>query len=335
MNETGKRFLFRLGALSGGLLIAAVLCEAVLRALGWGYCHSPVLNDPVLHHAHPRNYSFKVHTPSNEYGGHFIYYDSAGRNVPRKPRSGPSGKKIVFMGDSFVEAVQVPYEKSFPGLAAEDAVLHEVYNFGVSSYSPLLYWLQWQRDIKSMRPDYVFLLLYENDIAGDEKYAAGAAVTDGEVTAVPNRSSDAAWRIAGRSVLARFLRMSYLHIKWRLTEGKKAFFAGNGAAQPAGMTPFTEKYLLRFIEDVKRQNGHFVLMAVPSGHHPSGEPPSFSGKIKEWAEAKGIDYLDLQPWFEAPVKPAFFERDIHFNEHGHELVYQAIKAYLPEIFETP
>ena len=68
------------------------------------------------------------------------------------------------MGDSFIEATQVSYPDSFVGrLAKYGSARTVVRNFGVTSYSPIFYVLQWRHHVKRFRPTHVFVLLFSND----------------------------------------------------------------------------------------------------------------------------------------------------------------------------
>ena len=81
------KILFRLAALGLGLLVAFVIVEIGLRAAGIGFGNSPMEPDPVLHHVHPRNYSFIQQHPSGELGGFEIQYDADGPRRPRRSRA--------------------------------------------------------------------------------------------------------------------------------------------------------------------------------------------------------------------------------------------------------
>ncbi len=74
------RFIaFRLFAIGFGLVLAAILSEIALRAMNMGFGNSPMEPDPVLHHVHPKNYSFVQQHPSGELGGFEIEYNAEGR----------------------------------------------------------------------------------------------------------------------------------------------------------------------------------------------------------------------------------------------------------------
>jgi len=132
--------------------------------------------DPYLHHVHPKNYSFVQQHPSGELGGFQIRYDADGRVVRNTPLALDIPKnaapcRIALMGDSFTEAGQVPFEASFAGLLEEAARRScEVRNYGVRSYSPAIYLVQWTRDVQPWHPTHVFLLLFGNDVREDVNF---------------------------------------------------------------------------------------------------------------------------------------------------------------------
>src|ERR1041384_1436589 len=182
-----RRWFLVLMSLGIGTVAGAVLCELLLRLLGIGFAYAPSVPHPILHHVHERDFQFLSYSSGNEYSNTPIYWDEHG--LPADPE-----RKLVFngtthtqmfaaLGDSFVEANQVPYRKSFVGrlnAAAVPGVF--VRNYGVSSYSPAFYLLQWRHVIRQDRPQHVLVLLFSNDIEGDAeakrqaRYSAGGEI---------------------------------------------------------------------------------------------------------------------------------------------------------------
>jgi hypothetical protein len=68
------------------------------------------------------------------------FKDKSAREIPKKSDK----RRVLFMGDSFVEGIGLPYEQTFIGIlaAGDKAKEYEVYNAGVTSYSPKLYYLK-------------------------------------------------------------------------------------------------------------------------------------------------------------------------------------------------
>ena len=46
--------------------------------LGIGYNNNPIISSKVLHHVHPKNYSFQAYLVDDKEVSHKIYYDENG-----------------------------------------------------------------------------------------------------------------------------------------------------------------------------------------------------------------------------------------------------------------
>lgn len=131
-----------------------------------------------------------------KWAGHYWY--AADFNVPIKtnpsgfrdlPRqfSKPAGtKRVALLGDSFIEAVQVPFEKTAGSLLEQKlnaSLQHtpnqsekwEVLNFGISNYGVGQYLLAYEEYAKKYSPDYVALFVaYFHMARTVRKYKEGA-----------------------------------------------------------------------------------------------------------------------------------------------------------------
>jgi hypothetical protein len=141
----------RLGArrlLRTGLL--ALYCIALLLAADLIYASIPSVPDPPRIVGHPS----LEHTLASNFDGYDVWgtirhqlftnnlglKDSAVRVVPAAPTS----RRIVLVGDSFVQAMGMTFEQSFAGLLHAEGQRRsekiEFLNAGVVSYSPILYY---------------------------------------------------------------------------------------------------------------------------------------------------------------------------------------------------
>jgi hypothetical protein len=78
----------------------------------------------------------------------------------------PDGKvRVAFLGDSFMEAVQVPIEMTIPSQverelnAGDPSTKYETFNFGVSAYGIGQYPLVWENYVRKYAPRKVFILV--------------------------------------------------------------------------------------------------------------------------------------------------------------------------------
>jgi lysophospholipase L1-like esterase len=327
------------------------LLEVALRVLELGFGEAPLLNDAQIHHRHPPDYVFRRKDDGRgEFGGFLIEYDRLGRSVDPDKQIvfDPARHKrtIAVLGDSMVEAGQVPYRDSFIGLlnrrAAPDTFAH---NWGVASYSPMLYRIQWQKDVARTKPDLVLLMLYSNDVHDDGIYAKTATLDgDGLPTAVAGPPNNAVVTALRNLYVARLLRVAIRTIEFALGKESNERVRTMG---PVGgfletspdVSPLTDKVLKGIAKEVRASGSRFVLTAVPSKYvimtgDRSKADQQFASNVQRWAAANGVDYIDLWPAFAAYTadpKP-FFLHDIHPNETGHRLIADTIAKALPDFF---
>ena len=86
--------------------------------------------------------------------------------------------RILILGDSFTEALQIPDEKNFCRqlerlLNDKGGAKHvEVLNAGVSGYSPIAEYQLFRKKLYRLKPDLVIVQLFANDVFEDNKVAA-------------------------------------------------------------------------------------------------------------------------------------------------------------------
>ena len=101
---------------------------------------------------------------------------SQGLNDEEIPRPKASGeRRVLVIGDSFVEALQVPRKDNFcelleAKLSREHGHRIRVINAGVGSYSPLIEYVYLKQRLADLEPDIVILMLSPNDIFNDLTY---------------------------------------------------------------------------------------------------------------------------------------------------------------------
>jgi len=283
--------------------------ELMLRIANMGFGNSPMEPDAFLHHVHPKNYQFVQQHPSGELGGFEIEYDADGR-VFRGTKAAPliaeasATCRVALMGDSFTEGGQVPFDKTFAGVleqAGRDKCV--VRNYGVRSYSPAIYLVQWTRDIQAWQPDIVFLLLFGNDVREDFNYLQTSTRDEqGFPTAL---RAQWAWQHSGEE-------------QWTI--------GGVVEENPdwGGLTP---NLVLELNRRVTAAGSRLLVMAVSSRYRLMGDGKfrvegDFHQTVKDFTAQNGVEFLDLFRPFERASKagvPLFFLQDIHFAEEGHLL----------------
>lgn len=97
------------------------------------------------------------------------FVDSSNREVSLQK----SGKRIMFIGDSFIEGVGYPWEQTVSGIMShkleKDGI--EILNASVASYSPKLYWLKTDYLIKlGLKIDELYVFVDISDIIDEIVY---------------------------------------------------------------------------------------------------------------------------------------------------------------------
>jgi hypothetical protein len=247
------------------------------------------------------------------------------------------------MGDSFTEGGQVPFDDTFAGLLEMSARgTCDVRNYGVRSYSPAIYLVQWTRDVQPWHPDIVFLLLFGNDVREDVNYLQ-TSVRDAAGFPTAIQGPDDGWALSWlrRSYVARFARMVGLRAQWAWEHyGQEQWTVGGVVEERpewGGPTPDLVKEIHR---RVTAAGSRLIVMAVPSRYRLMGDgrinvAGDFHQTIKEFTAASGIEFLDLFVPFERASKagaPLFFLQDIHFDGNGHRVVAATIARTFPTFF---
>ena len=343
------KLAYRLVAIALSAALSLLAAEAVLRIMNMGFGNSPMEPDPYLHHVHPRNYAFVQQHPSGELGGFAIEYDGDGRVVRSRaePPQAPLPCRVALMGDSFTEAGQVPFAESFAGLLEASARgTCEVRNYGVRSYSPAIYLVQWTREVRRWQPTIVFVLIFGNDVREDVAYlSTSVRDADGWPTAIEGPADG--WLVSQlrRSYVARFGRMVGLRALWAWEHTGEDQWTVGGVVEEhpewSGPTPGLMEELGR---RVAADGTQLVVMAVPSRYRLMGDGripitgPDFHDTVRTFATERGMNFLDLRTPFERASRagfPLFFLQDIHFTADGHSVTAAAIARALRGGFPRP
>lgn len=146
-------------------LIAILFVEGVLYCAGLG--EEEIFKfDPVVGFEHMQNKRITWRTE----GFAQSYLNEDGMREPGLTVDKPANTyRIAFLGDSMVEAYQVPIEQTFGEVAAKsigniDGKKLQVLNFGTSGYSTAQEYLQLKRRVMKYQPDLVVLCYNSRDL---------------------------------------------------------------------------------------------------------------------------------------------------------------------------
>ena len=322
------------------------------RALGWKQV-------PNLHWTWAGNYwyaaEFSVPVETNSEG-----FRDLERNVDR-----PAGVvRIALLGDSIIEAAQVPFEqtagqvlekrlnKGYPTqLGAGDR--SEVLNFGISNYGVGQFLLTWEEYTSRYEPDAVFVLVAAFHLqrtvarfelggfpATREKWLSVRpifGIEDGALVREPARDYDAfveaqravvAKEFGGRRMRRRSLCVlcHYVRLLWR----------SGVVALPALFPPVDSEVLavnLEILKELGRQvkgaSAKLVLLDVSLYFDPASG--RVSRALRALAKRKGFGYVDLSGHLARAERRGFaprWSRDPHFNALGNEVIADAMYRWL-------
>ncbi len=279
-------------------------------------------------------------------------------------------KRILLIGDSFIEGMGVDYQDSVAGILGEalKADTTEVLNAAAVSYSPKLYYLKTRYLIerKHLRFDEVYVFLDISD-PHDEIIYKYWEPTDGNAFASGMRALDGFFQ-------ARSFFYSYIAARRRLNRQKAIsnIFPAEGSAEsqfwvqdlkeylrradpekdrflwPNKQSALEEwgkeglsrcgEYLAKLQELCLRRNIRMTLVIYPSpyqltGSNLNGVPVFF---WQSFTKEHQMGLLNLFPVFIGGRPPEkvyatyFIKGDIHWNEEGNRLVAESVLGHIRE-----
>lgn len=337
-------------AVCASVLLTLVVLEFGLRLLGPPPASAPHVPDETLHHVKLRDFTFKSYSPDNQFASFPIYWNEEGLVADPEKKivydKARHRRNVALMGDSFVEASQVPYAESAAGILNKAAAPDIFFlNWGVSSYSPMIYVPLWRNRVRQTHPEHVFLVLYENDTYDDSDFEAQTKFgTDGLPVAITQKPSPEILNWIRRSSLFRTIRFAWIkvHAGFFKKDDPGLTDAGQFRELNREITPLTARLLLGLKKEIEASGSSLTVLVIPSrradmfGDDPSA-PPSFASRATPWLRENGFDCLDLEEPFRTYRKAngnghLFFQKDIHLTPDGNKIMADVIRASHPEYF---
>jgi hypothetical protein len=258
------------------------------------------------------------------------------------PGEADKSKPAVFaVGDSFTEALGVPYEESFVGLMACEAAREgkAVWNLGVMSFSPVIY----HRKIKAaaeklgLRPTEVYVFLDLSDIMDEALVYHEAG--DGSV----EMTTSYHWFDTGQFLLGNFATFRLLYDLWlRLPFGAAAPYEHERARWTLDadlMQQWGRRGLERAGENLdkivalcREWQCRMTLVVYPwPDNVAAGDRNGIQVRHwQRWAASRGVRFVDgFGPFFQEPPEVAlrkyFIQGDAHFTPQGHRLLFEELR----------
>jgi hypothetical protein len=297
-----------------------------------------------------------------------VSFNSAGmRDGEHAIEKAPGVFRILVLGDSFIEALQVPFEESFPSmlqreLADRGPARIEVVNASVSGWGTddeLKYLTSYGRQFK---PDLIIVAMTLYNDVSDNLRERFHTLRDG---ALVERVSTRASFLDYKVTQAKGLLASHFQIYQVLIRAKRAretrveaqqlsthvsglFSASNDARMTRGLD--LTRLLLHRMQTLAAADGSRVaLVLIPLGvqlsdrqfteyvaHRPAGAGPAQidwpQQEMKALARRAGVEVIDLLPgfreWAASGGAPLYLTRDGHWDRPGHHLAARIVASDL-------
>jgi hypothetical protein len=351
-----REWLVNLAVSAGSIVVFALLCEFVVFRFIWVASDVPA-NDfvnEVVRYAPDQRGVWRVRDEiAAPYAVNAQGWNS-GHGAYARLRA-PGTERIAFVGDSFVEGMQVAHDRNFGDLVASQRPgPAEAYRFGIAGAPMSQYLHMIEREVAAYRPDWIVVLLISNDFDESFQFKQGRytssfrklRVEDGRVLGEVPPSS---WRPGPAEWLRRTATARFLLYRWQVrpqaivdfflpTARAEGRFAANveiGAvlAQEEDVAAATD-YLIARIRARAGEIGAKLLIAM-DGDRASiyagqeSSPALALNRIAAEAAARHkVEFLDLHPVFAADWRANRqrfdFESDAHWNERGHAVAARAI-----------
>ncbi|MGE5269804.1 MAG: SGNH/GDSL hydrolase family protein [Thiohalocapsa sp.] len=274
----------------------------------------------------------------------------------------PDVARIAVVGDSFVEALQVPYSRSLgEDLAADlaaDGGKAEVYRFAISGAPLSQYLWMIEREVAKYRPEFVVVLIVHNDFDESYKFKAGRYTSSflklrvgdghvlGEIAPTPWRAGTLEWlrqTATARFFLYRCQVRPEILVNLLLPKAHAApseIAANTDIAAVLADAPdvaAATDYLFGRIDGAVHAMGARLLLAMDGDRtaiYRNADSPALAlNRLASAAAARrGIAFVDLEPVFRADWQAHHrrfdFAADSHWNEYGHRVAAAAIAAAL-------
>lgn len=275
----------------------------------------------------------------------------------------PSGvRRIAIIGDSFVEALQVPYNESLAErLEGAGQGGLQVYRFGISG-APLSHYLAMARHVaQTYHPDMIVLVMVHNDF--DESFISVAGrytssflkfqmAGDRVVAEIPPAPYQATWRDWLRqSATLRYLyyrqRLNPAAVLTRLSPSSAPVYQANVdigavASQHEKISGATDYAFSQFQSLAREHNFRPLLMmdgdrrSIAAGMDDAGLYRDgallLNAMAAQAASKAGLPFIDLHPLFREEWtmnhQPLNFISDNHWNALGHRVAAGALAAYI-------
>jgi lysophospholipase L1-like esterase len=345
----------RLIALTLSVAAAVLIGEVVVRLVAPQPLQHVQLDDqiyfvnrPLARFTYARESEFSVDVTYNAWGF---------RGPVPAPSPAPGVTRILLIGDSQTEGLQVRYNETYGSVLGRDLERllpgrrFEIVNLAVSAYGTHQEVLTLRRYAARVQPCWVVLGFYPGNDLGDNMRLPLVAEDAGGVRLAEHRFSFTHRLWLGAKVWLASVSHLYTLSVWQI----KALLSGSllaraGVLEPAspaveGSRPLrlTEQLLLIARRDTRSLGAQFVVLIIPERSQvlrPDASPPSGEDDIERqfvsWFNREEMLHVEALPALRAARQRGespFFQRDGHLNPTGHRVVGETLARRLAPLLE--
>jgi hypothetical protein len=366
-----KRILVVAGLVLGSTAVGLLLAETLLRIIQPDILAEKIVRraDPVLNHGFRPRSTVVMRTSEFAYR---ISTNSAGFRDREFPSDTSSEHRIAFLGDSYTEGCGVELDSAYVKqverkLNALSDSRYFCMNFGVSSYSPIIEYLQLVTKVLEYHPDLVILNYNMTDVVDDSVYASVASFSSTGLPIAVEAVYPVGWGNQSRvlrwmkgiaqehSYLWTFVRVSIANQAGLLTTDagrfKEVLFRhtiDTSSERWAPRIEDSERYIGLVADTLRVRGIPFLLCVHPHGHQissrewvkgrkahgiPDGDfrNSMIFAHLEKFSGLKGIPYLDISNALRSRSDGTlYYSWDGHWTNKGNRIAADTMAAYLLE-----
>ena len=341
----------RLIALALGVIVAVLIAEVVVRFVAPQPLQHIQLDDQLYFVNRP--FARFTYAKETEFSVDVTYNAWGFRGPIPEPSPAPGATRIVLIGDSHTEGLQVRYDETYGAVLQRDLERllperrFEVVNLGVSAYGTHQEVLTLRRYGARVRPCWVVLGFYPgNDLTDNVRWPI-VREDAGDVRLVDHRFSFTHRLWLGTKVWLASVSHAYTLSVWQIKLlFSRTLLARAGVIEPvsAGLEGdsrpirFTEQLLRIARRDAESLGAQLVVLVIPAWtqvERPEESAPSRLDEIERqflaWFTREEIPHVEALTALRGARErgeSTFFRRDGHMNPTGHRVVGETLARRL-------
>ncbi len=256
--------------------------------------------------------------------------------------SSANGKRIVLLGDSFIESLEMDYDLIFHErfeniLQKRENPDMQVVALGSQGYSTAQELLAFRKFKDAVKPEYVWLLFYTgNDYTDNLRKSFAYLDKDGKLKFPENNAS--------------WLKVKYLTFKrWLYEHSHAIFFIKNllesrmnvkistdDKTESKGSSQYryevTRELILQLNREVRESGAKFGVVIIPFREELIKNNRKNIDFVVDICKQGTIDFLDLSQFLQVSD---YFKHDVHFVDKGHDLVAKELYNFFNKVNTNP